>query len=300
MKIIEKISEMQAISLNLKKYNKTVAIVPTMGFLHSGHLSLIEYAKQKADVVVTTLFVNPKQFAPHEDFDKYPRNIENDSKLAQESGSDFLFHPGILEMYPKGYSTSVKVESISQPFEGDFRPHFFEGVATVVAKLFNAVLPDIAVFGQKDYQQYLVIYRMIRDMNFPINLFLAPTLREADGLAMSSRNVYLNREERDSAAIIFVALENAKTAIAMGARERKIINAMMHKTLRENPSIRIDYAASAVADTLDTPDEFLPGDKVVLLIAVYIGKTRLIDNSLTQIPTVLDKDPAAFLEDSTI
>ncbi len=285
MRIIKTVAEMHEVSDNCRRNGLKIAVVPTMGFLHQGHLSLIRRAKEFADIVITTLFVNPTQFGPNEDYDRYPRNFERDCDLANEAGCDYLFNPEVLEMYPIGFSTSVIMKNVTEKFEGERRPGHFNGVALVVAKLFNATRPDFAVFGQKDYQQTLVIKQMTLDLNFGIKIIIAPTLREYDGLAMSSRNTYLSDEERTKANVLFNALEAAKQAIEGGCRERKVINATLHKTLREVPEIRIDYALSACADNLDEPDTFVSGETIVLLLAVYLGKTRLIDNALVTIPT---------------
>lgn len=284
MQVVKTISEMQKISLNLKREGKSIAVVPTMGYLHEGHLNLIDKARSAADIVVMTLFVNPTQFAPNEDFGKYPRDFERDRLLAAQQGADYLFAPEINEMYPKGYSTVIKIGQIASVIEGASRPGHFEGVAMIVAKLFNSVLPDYAVFGQKDYQQTLVIKQLVSDLNFPVHIIVAPTVREADGLAMSSRNSYLSREERSSGSILFVALQEALKAIENGTRDRKILNAIMLKELRSVQAIRVDYACAAHALTLDQPPEFISGEPVVLLISCWLGKTRLIDNALTTIP----------------
>lgn len=284
MKIISTISEMQSLSDSLKKENKKIACVPTMGSLHQGHLSLVKKAAQIADIVVTTLFVNPTQFGPNEDYSLYPRDIEKDAKLCQESGVDVLFCPEVLEMYPIGFNSNVQVNNVTEPFEGERRPGHFDGVALIVAKLFNAVRPHIAIFGQKDYQQTLVIKKMAKDLNFGIDIVIAPTVRASDGLALSSRNAYLSEIERSKAVILFQALEEAKTLIMNGCRERKVINATLHKTLRSVPEIKLDYASAASADELNEPDVFFPGELIVILIAVYLGKTRLIDNALVTIP----------------
>ena len=249
-----------------------------MGALHHGHLSLIEKAKEISDIVIVSIFVNPKQFAAHEDLDKYPRNLQKDYDLAISAGADFIFSPNILDIYPVGYSTTINVNVISESFEGEFRPHFFGGVATVCAKLFLIVEPDLVVFGQKDYQQCLVISKLIKDLHLPIQFIMEPTVRESDGLAKSSRNLYLSESDRQKSGILFIALEEAKKAIAMGETDRKIINAIMHKKLREVQEIRIDYASSALAEDLSQPEFFLKGDKVVLLVACYLNKVRLIDN----------------------
>ncbi len=284
MEIITKIDEMQRISDEIRLDDRSIALVPTMGYLHNGHTSLMTIAKRYSDVLITTLFVNPKQFAPNEDFEKYPRNHERDAELSAKFGTDFLFMPDVREIYPIGYSTIVDVSGVTDKFEGLSRPTHFTGVATVVCKLFNCTKPHIAVFGQKDYQQCLLIKRMTQDLNFDIDILIAPTIREHDGLAMSSRNNYLNTEFRRKAGIIFKALEEAKGVISRGECNRKIINSHMLKVLKEVPEIKIDYVASALSETLEEPDYFFPGDKIVLLIACYLGTTRLIDNSVCEIP----------------
>ncbi len=284
MQIVKSVAEMQRISLAAKMAGKKVALVPTMGFLHSGHASLIKKARELADVVITSVFVNPTQFAPNEDYESYPRDLEHDKKIAEDSGCDFIFHPDPLEMYPVGFSSSISIKGVTSVFEGARRPTHFDGVALVVAKLFNAARPDVAVFGQKDYQQTLVLKRLNADLNFGIDIVIAPIVRESNGLAMSSRNSYLTQEEKQKAGVLFLALEEAKRVVLMGETDRKRINAVLIKTLRAVPEIRIDYACAADAQTLDEPDVFLPGDRIVLLLAVYLGKTRLIDNSVATVP----------------
>ncbi len=284
MKIIKKISELQKISDEFRKEGKTVGLVPTMGYFHEGHLSLMKIAREHSDVVMTSLFVNPTQFAPNEDFDAYPRDLDRDRKLAEESGTDFLFNPEVREMYPNDFGLEMHVKGVTEKFEGMMRPTHFNGVATVVAKLFNAAVPDIAVFGQKDYQQVLVIKKMVSDLNFGIKIIVAPIVREEDGLAMSSRNKYIPGDLREKADIIYRAMEEARAAVEKGERQRKIINAIMHKELRSVPEIRIDYASSVDAGDLGEPLEFSPGQRIVLLVAVYLGKTRLIDNTVITIP----------------
>jgi pantoate--beta-alanine ligase len=255
-----------------------------MGFLHEGHLSLIRKGKSMADIVITTLFVNPTQFAPNEDFNQYPRDFERDCKLCMENGSDFLFSPETIEMYPDGYSTSIEMKGITDKFEGEYRPGHFSGVATVVAKLFNATLPDFAIFGQKDYQQTLVIKKLNKDLNFNIDIIIAETIREKDGLAMSSRNKYLNTDDRNKAPIIFFAISEATKMILNGEKLRKNIDKILSDTLNTIPEIQIDYASSALANTLEMPDNFSPDDEIVILVAAKLGKTRLIDNSIIKIP----------------
>jgi pantoate--beta-alanine ligase len=295
MKVIKKISEMHSIAEEIRLSGRKIAIVPTMGYLHRGHASLMKKAGELADVVISTLFVNPTQFAPNEDFEKYPRDFDSDAIIAESNGVSYLFNPEVKEMYPDNFNTMLGLSGAAKKFEGAFRPSHFQGVATIVAKFFNATKPHYAVFGQKDYQQTLVIKQLVRDLNFDIKIVIAPTVREDDGLAMSSRNVYLSAEERASALILSHALTTATNAIENGERVRKIINAIMHQTLRSVPQIRIDYASSCDADTLDEPDDFLPGQHVVLLIAAYMGKTRLIDNALISIPEQDNIKPYYFV-----
>ncbi|MFH1051052.1 MAG: pantoate--beta-alanine ligase [bacterium] len=278
MKVIETITEMQQISNEQRKSGKSIALIPTMGYLHDGHCSLIRHGKVLADVVITTHFVNPTQFAPNEDFEKYPRDFERDCTLAESNGTDYLFHPSVSEMYPNDFNTEIKVSGISDKFEGKTRPAHFKGVATVVSKLLNATVPDFALFGQKDYQQYLVIKQMVSDLNFPVNIILHPTKREEDGLAMSSRNVYLSDEERMNATILFRALSRAKATIINGELNRQKINSIMADMLITIPGVKIDYASAAEANTLEEPENFNSGQSIVLLIACRLGKTRLIDN----------------------
>ncbi len=289
MKAINTVAEMQQFSILNRVAGKKIAVVPTMGYLHEGHLSLIKEAKKLADIVITTLFVNPTQFAPNEDLAKYPRDYESDFKKAESAGADILFCPDELQMYPIGYNTSIQIKGVTDKFEGEKRPTHFSGVATVVAKLFNCTLPDIAIFGQKDFQQTIVIKRLVKDLNFPVQIIVSPTIREADGLAMSSRNTYLSKDERAVAPTLFHALEEAKLAIAKGERNRKIINSIILKTIREPQQFKIDYVATANAANFDEPDEFLPGEKIVMLLAAYLGKTRLIDNAVVEIPSSLNE-----------
>ncbi len=284
MKVINKISDMQRIACEVHSQGKTIAVVPTMGYLHEGHLSLVRIARDLADIVVTTIFVNPKQFAPNEDFERYPRDFERDKSLLESVNSDYLFYPEINEIYPTGYSTFIQMQGITKIFEGESRPTHFDGVALVVLKLFNITKADVAVFGQKDFQQTLVIKQLVKDLNIDIKIVVAPIVREANGLAMSSRNRYLSDKERENASIIFIALEEAKRAIASGERRRKIINSIIISTLRSVPEIKIDYVHTVKAHNLELADEFLPGEEIVMLIACWMGRTRLIDNSTTKIP----------------
>lgn len=283
MKIFETIEEVRNFSREKRSKNLKIGFVPTMGALHNGHLSLLDASVKKCDLSILSIFVNPKQFAPNEDFNSYPRDIEKDINLAKERGADAIFMPSIKDIYPIGYQTRVIVEKLEKPFEGKYRPHFFEGVATVCTKLFISVEPDEVFFGQKDYQQCLIIDRLIKDLNLAINFNMMPIAREPNGLAMSSRNQYLSLEEKEKAGIVFLTLEEARKQIAKGERRRKVINAIMLKKLKELNEIKIDYVGSAIADNLEEPEEFLKGDKIVLLIACFLNKTRLIDNMLVKI-----------------
>jgi len=283
MKIINTTAEMQRISSELKRNAKTISVVPTMGYLHEGHCSLMRAGKQISDILITTLFVNPTQFAPNEDFEKYPRDFERDCLLAEANGTDYLFYPEVKEMYPNDFNTEIKISGITDKFDGTFRPHHFNGVATIVAKLFNATLPDFAIFGQKDYQQTLVVKQLVKDLNFPVKIMVSPTLRENDDLAMSSRNVYLNTEERKNATILYQSLSAAYKSIKEGNLKRTEINDIMTDTLLKVKGLEIDYAAAADADAFDEPDNFIKGQNIVLLIACKLGKTRLIDNMVINI-----------------
>lgn len=221
MKTITKIKEMQGIVDELRISGKRVGLVPTMGSLHEGHMSLVDQAKKLSDVCVISIFVNPTQFGRGEDFDKYPRDIGKDEKMAEARGVDFVFAPARTEMYPEEPQTYIEVQKVSESFEGEFRPGHFKGVATVVAKLFNIVKPHVAIFGQKDAQQAFIIKKMVRDGNFDVNIVVAPIVREQDGLAMSSRNVFLSPEERKKATVLFRSLKIAESMIAGGERIRE-------------------------------------------------------------------------------
>ncbi|MEI6091507.1 MAG: pantoate--beta-alanine ligase [bacterium] len=282
MIVINSAAEMQTIAKSLQKQGKTIACVPTMGFLHEGHLSLISYAHEIADVVITTLFVNPTQFGPAEDFSKYPRDFEKDCLLAGESGADYLFAPDEKDMYSEGFATNIHISGVTERFEGAFRPTHFDGVALIVAKLFGCTMPDIAVFGQKDYQQTLLIKRMISDLNLPVEIVVMPTIRREDGLAKSSRNKYLTEAQSSKAKMIHQALLNGRSAIEKGIRERQEIDYIMAKELSMDLDFRIQYLQSAKADDFSLPDNFDPKDDIVLLAAVYLGNTRLIDNELVK------------------
>jgi pantoate--beta-alanine ligase len=296
MKVIKTIKEMQRIADKLREEGKKIAVVPTMGYLHEGHTSLMKIAREHSDFVITTLFVNPTQFAPHEDFTTYPRNFDRDFRIAEEHGCDILFNPEVDEMYPHGFATSIKINNVTEKFEGEKRPGHFDGVATVVCKLFTATKAHFGVFGQKDVQQTIVIKKLVDDLNLDIKIIVAPTLRQSDGLAMSSRNVYLSVKDRTRSSILYSALTKAKDAIEKGEKRRKIINAIMHAELRTIHSIKLDYAMSADVETLDEPEEYLPGQHIVMMIACFLGKTRLIDNMLATIPSGISEHPEKFEE----
>ncbi len=283
MRIITKVKEMQKVADELRREGKIIGIVPTMGYLHEGHLSLIKIAKEKSDVVITTIFVNPLQFAPHEDYNKYPRDFERDVKLAQSAGCDIIFYPSVEEMYPENFLTYVEVEKITKVLEGEFRPTHFRGVTTVVAKLFNITKPRIAVFGQKDAQQALIIKQMVRDLNFDIEIIVAPIVREADGLAMSSRNVYLSESERKDATVLYQSLKLAEKLIREGERNPQNIISQMEELIKSKPTAKIDYIAIADPNTLEKVEKLKEGEEYLVAIAVRIGSTRLIDNTLVKI-----------------
>lgn len=256
----------------------TVGFVPTMGFLHEGHISLVKMAKQDCDLVVVSIFVNPAQFGPKEDLAAYPRDLPGDLSKLEAAGVDLVWLPTKEVIYPIDFNTWVTVEGVSEPLEGAARPGHFRGVATVVAKLFNAVQPQKAYFGQKDAQQVTVINQMTRDLNFPIDIVVGATLREADGLAMSSRNAYLNPAERRAAAVLFRALQAAKKAYAAGERDAKALRSAMRQTIEAEPLARLLYVSCADPRSLQELEHIKNG--ALLSMAAVIGKTRLIDNIL--------------------
>lgn len=247
-----------------------------MGYFHEGHLSLMRAARKENDVVVVSLFVNPTQFGPNEDLDRYPRDFDRDQRLAAEVGVDAIFAPTPEEMYPPGYATYVEVERLSQGLCGQSRPGHFRGVATVVCKLFNIVQPDRAYFGQKDFQQQLIIRRMVRDLNFPLTIVTVPTVREPDGLAMSSRNAYLSPEERKSALALIRSLKQGEALIRSGERQAQKIRQAMAETLGSDPRVCIDYVE--VRDPESLEPVFTIDGEVLLAVAAFVGQTRLIDN----------------------
>jgi pantoate--beta-alanine ligase len=273
MKIVSTLSDLRAARLS---FNGTVGLVPTMGFLHEGHLSLIRRAKLECDSVVVSIFINPTQFGANEDLSKYPRDLARDLSLIEPLGVDLVWNPTAEEMYPTGYQTWVEVDALTRPLEGSIRTSHFKGVTTVVAKLFNAVQPHKAYFGQKDAQQAAVISQMTRDLNFPIEIIVCPTTREADGLAMSSRNKYLEGADRPAATVLFHALSAAKSAYESGERNAEKLRTIMKDTLASEPRAQPQYVSCADYDTLEELETV--SGKTLLSMAVLIGKTRLIDN----------------------
>jgi pantoate--beta-alanine ligase len=279
MQVINSIKEMQQYSEKMRLSGNRIGVVPTMGYLHEGHLSLIHLLKQHTDIVITTVFVNPAQFAPEEDFEKYPRDVNRDVAMSESAGSDVVFTPSVNEMYNHNYLTYINVENFSSALEGQFRTTHFRGVTTVVAKLFNITKPHVAVFGQKDAQQAIVIKKMVKDLNFDIEIIVAPIVREANGLAMSSRNVYINNGEKDEAAVLYKSLKLADKMILEGERSVSIIKSMMSELILSNPKFSLDYIAFSDETTL-ADVETITEKPVLVSLAAHFGKVRLIDNIL--------------------
>ncbi len=275
MKIIRKIHEMQELSLQEKKKGKRIGLVPTMGFLHQGHLSLVDIARRHSDYLVMSIFVNPLQFGPSEDFDSYPRDFERDRKLAEECGIDCIFYPFTEDMYPSSPLTRVKVLQLDSHLCGRSRPGHFEGVTTIVTKLFNITMPDIAVFGLKDYQQFVIIKRMTEELHYPVQIIPGPTIREKDGLALSSRNKHLTPEERKAAPLLSLGLIKAKDLFQSGISDGNILLQAVRDSLGCSPLFKVDYIELADGEELSPRREARSGD--VIAAAVFLGKTRLID-----------------------
>ncbi len=283
MKLVRSPKKMQTLTTTLKRRGKTIALVPTMGALHAGHLSLVKLARKMADIVVVSVFVNPLQFGPKEDYSKYPREIKKDLALLKKAGVDFVFLPRAAHMYANDFQTRVSVEKVSLGLCGASRPGHFVGVATVVLKLFNIVSPDFAVFGQKDFQQLVVIQTMVRDLNLPIKIIGAPIVREKDGLAMSSRNVYLAGAERQIAAGIFRGLKAVKRAVAKSGRPQGAaptvlaLKKIFLKELGRHKNVTLDYVKFVDSKSLLEIFKYSKA-KTLVAVAVRVGKTRLIDN----------------------
>jgi pantoate--beta-alanine ligase len=268
---------MFSISRKLRRENKTVAFVPTMGALHAGHIALVKEARQSADIVIVSVFVNPVQFNDKGDLLRYPRDLTRDAAMLTEYDVDYIFAPEESEIYPEGFSTYVYVEGVSEGLEGSSRPGHFRGVATVVTILFNTVRPDLAFFGAKDSQQVAVIKRMTTDLGFETEIVIVPTVREESGLAMSSRNENLSSEEREKAGVIFKGLREAKLAFRSGTRNASELIGIVQKTIEAEPLARIDYVTAVDGLSLE-PIEKIGDSEVILATAVYFGKVRLIDN----------------------
>ena len=280
MKTLTRVAEMQTAAAGLRGAGKRLGFVPTMGALHEGHLALVRRAKQETDVTVVSLFVNPAQFGPSEDYLNYPRDFERDSELLRREGVDILFAPPVEEIYPAGFQTYATVEPVGAPLEGQFRPGHFRGVATVVLKLFNIVQPDRAYFGRKDGQQCTVVSRLVRDLNLPVEIVVCPIVREPDGLAMSSRNAYLNPDERQAARVLYQSLCRARELMQGGERRAAVIAEAMRKLIEQESQARIDYVAVVDAETLQPVDQVR--GRVLVPLAVWIGRARLLDNLLVE------------------
>lgn len=281
MRIIERIEEMRSWSDGERSQGRKVSFVPTMGFLHEGHLKLVRDGRKRGDALVVSIFVNPAQFAPHEDFTAYPRDFDRDRELLEIEGVDVLFYPSVTEMFPDNCQTWVQVEKLSALLCGAFRLGHFRGVATVVAKFFNIIQPHIAVFGCKDFQQLQVIRRMARDMNFTVDIVGHPTVREPDGLAMSSRNVYLIPAERQAALCLSRSLFQAEKLVKNGERRTTVILDQVRRSVAAERLARLEYASLCDVETLAEIEELR--QTAVLALAVWIGKTRLIDNIIFNI-----------------
>ena len=276
MRLVSTIRQMGSISDGARRDGQTIVLVPTMGYFHEGHLSLMREGRRRGDVLVVSLFVNPSQFGEGEDYEIYPRDFPRDKGIAEEMGADILFAPTVEEMYPEDYQTFVEVERVTKPMEGQFRPTHFRGVTTVVAKLFNIVKPHIAIFGEKDFQQLVVIRRMVEDLNMGVEIIGMSTFREEDGLAMSSRNTYLTAEERNAALSLNQSLQKASELYRSGERSPRRIVAAVKGVIQREKGLVIDYVEIRDAKTLEEIE--IIEDQAVVALAVKVGKIRLIDN----------------------
>ena len=278
MKIVESVTEMQSLAAEFRVGGKTIAFVPTMGYLHDGHASLMHEGRRRGDLLIASIFVNPSQFGAGEDFDAYPRDLERDAHIAGEAGVDVIFTPRASDIYPAGYQTWVDVDRLTLPLCGASRPGHFRGVTTVVCKLFNIVMPHVALFGNKDYQQLAVIRRMAADLNMAIDIVGMPIVREPDGLAMSSRNAYLSPTERSSALCLSRALGEARRLYRQGERNVVVLRETVLIIIGGEPGVVIDYVELRDGDTLE--EVAMARGNTLLALAVRVGKTRLIDNGL--------------------
>jgi len=277
MQLIEKIEEMKSYRKRIKNKGKSIGFVPTLGYLHEGHISLIKRARENCDEVVVSIFVNPLQFGPKEDYQRYPRNLSRDAGICQKEGVDVIFAPSPKEMYPKGYSTFIDMQgNLTQVLEGKFRPGHFKGVTTVLIKLFNIVSPDLSFFGEKDYQQALIVKKMVKDLNLDTKIVLSPTVREKDGLALSSRNSYFTPKEREAALVLYRSLVKAKQVIEKGEKNPERVISLMRDLISKEPLAKIDYIDLVDPLTFERVSQ-IKGD-ILAVLAVKIGKVRLIDN----------------------
>lgn len=281
MRIVKTITQLRQILHKVRSKGQTIGFVPTMGYFHEGHLALMREAKKDNDICVVSIYVNPAQFAPKEDFKKYPRDLKRDSSMAKKENVDILFVPSDNTVYPQSYLTYIDVKKISHSLCGRFRPGHFRGVATVVVKLLNMVRPDVMYLGQKDAQQVVVLKAMVRDLNFPVDVKVVDTVREADGLAMSSRNKYLNPLQRRQAAVLYQALRKASQMVKAGERSTAKVKAMMKAMIRKNSSGKIQYVECVNADTLEKLKSFQ--GHILIALAVFFGDTRVIDNVLLRL-----------------
>jgi pantoate--beta-alanine ligase len=279
MEIINRRQRMSSVARKIRReQDRTIGLVPTMGALHEGHLSLVREARRMCDVVVVSVFVNPAQFGPGEDFERYPRNLTQDTALLTDYNVDYIFAPPVEEIYPKGFTTYVNVSGLSKLLEGEARPGHFRGVATIVTILFNIVKPDFAFFGQKDAQQAVIIRRLVKDLALDTEVIVLPTVREDSGLAMSSRNAYLTPEEQEAATVIHRGLAKAKEAYKAGEKHAAKLIDLVRTTIEAEPRVRVDYISVNDADTLESLEK-LDDRHMLIAVAAYIGKIRLIDNT---------------------
>jgi pantoate--beta-alanine ligase len=280
MEIINRRKRMSSVARKLRReQDRSIGLVPTMGALHEGHLSLVREARRMSDIVVVSVFVNPAQFGPGEDFSRYPRDLTKDTAILTDYNVDYIFAPPAEEIYPRGFSTYVNVEGLSEQMEGIARPGHFRGVATIVSILLNVIRPDFAFFGQKDAQQAVIIKRLARDLAFDTEIIVLPTVREDSGLAMSSRNLYLSEEDQQAATVIHRALTKAKEAFKEGEKNANRLVDLVKSTIESEPRARIDYVNISDAETLEKVDK-VEDQPVLIALAVYFGKTRLIDNTI--------------------
>ncbi|HEX6625220.1 MAG TPA: pantoate--beta-alanine ligase [Pyrinomonadaceae bacterium] len=285
MEIINRRQRMSSVARKLRREeDKTIGLVPTMGALHEGHLSLVREARRMCDVVVVTVFVNPTQFGPGEDFARYPRDLTQDTTRLADYNVDYIFAPAVEEIYPKNFSTYITVEGLSDPMEGAARPGHFRGVATVLTVLFNTVRPDFAFFGQKDAQQTLVVKRLVRDLAFDIEVVVLPTVREQTGLALSSRNAYLSADDRRAAAVLYRALSQAREVYNEGERNPKKLAEVVRAQLASEPRAALEYVGVVDAETMEKLDRISDERPVLIALAARFGATRLIDNIVLQPP----------------